>query len=768
MKLKKILAILLALALVLMMGQSVIFAEDAAAPVAESAEGESAEGESAESEGDAAAPAEEAAAPEGESAEGESAESEGDAAAPAEEAAAPEGESAEGAEGESAAEGGEGESAAEGAEGGDSAGGESAGGDSSGAAPAEESGPSIVQLEKEDMDELIIGAEGYEFTTDLHVGKLEIDPAAEITSQYPIIVFFDESESVENGTIIGNVQFVSDYDEVVAIVHTNDVHGHIEVEPYVKGLADELKASGEYSLVLTISAGDVYSGGEAVAGSYKGELIPAIVDKVYDVIVPGNNDVGPIGAIQEVFLTHLYDHTVVLCANGEVSEEGMPLADYGDAYEAKAGNELFDALYDKVALDAEGNLDLSAMGLENLEPGTPTHQHTMTVTTDKGTVIGLFGLTTSAGDQIILPNYTATSSMDATNTSIEELKNEGATAIIGVAHTGWMGIGSMEVSANDTNSWQIANNTADLDILIDGHTHSIINDGQGELVGEDPTLVNQAQCFGDCIGVMYVYLKDGKVLAVDGNVLIDMETIPADAEIQEMVDNALAKVKEDFGKPIGYTEYFLNGERIAAGNEGGTIRGNETNLGDLFTDVMLAALKEKTGLDLAFIAYPGFLLRASVEPGDITLETIQSVLGTGGFLYYAEYTAQDMVDLVSDSLAILYPDGEGVSFMHYSGLKATYIYNGGSGTLVTLTVGDTLIYDADNGGLQVGEDWSCLGVQNGMVEDKDDYDPEVIICDDLSETQEMVGDYFQTHEQGVDYVIYPNTVAPDGRVAPVE
>lgn len=44
-----------------------------------------------------------------------------------------------------------------------------------------------------------------------------------------------------------------EYDEVVAIVHTNDVHGFIEHEPYVKGFADQLKAGGKYDLVLTVS-----------------------------------------------------------------------------------------------------------------------------------------------------------------------------------------------------------------------------------------------------------------------------------------------------------------------------------------------------------------------------------------------------------------------------------------------------------------------------------------------------------------------------------
>ncbi len=57
----------------------------------------------------------------------------------------------------------------------------------------------------------------------------------------------------------------SDCDEVFVIVHTNDVHGYIEVEPYVKAVADEMRAEYGNSNVITVSAGDVFSGGNAVA-----------------------------------------------------------------------------------------------------------------------------------------------------------------------------------------------------------------------------------------------------------------------------------------------------------------------------------------------------------------------------------------------------------------------------------------------------------------------------------------------------------------------
>jgi len=642
------------------------------------------------------------------------------------------------------------------------------GGPGAGGANAPATGTETVVLIPEEVDELIIGPEGYEFTTDMYVGKLELDPAAEISSKYPVIVFFEESDSVENGTVIGNVQFVSDYDEVIAIVHTNDVHGHLDVEPYVKGFADELKDSGEYSLVLTVSAGDIYGGGEAVAGSYDGELIPAIMDGIYDVIAPGNNDFGSSGVVrQNILLSHLFDHTQTICANIETKPEGLAVADYAENYEAVIGDELFDELYDKVNANDDGSLDMSGLGLENLPGDAPAYPHTATFTTDNGTVIGLYGITTSGG--AIDVDVDGLSSINSSQASVDELKAEGADIVVGVGHTGWMGEGASGASSNDTNSWQLADKVTGLDVFVDGHTHSIINDGQGVLVGTDPTYVNQAESFGNCIGVIYMYVKDGDVLAVDGNVIKDMSEITPDEGIQELVDQAMAKVKEDFGKPIAHTEYFLNGERISSGNEGGTVRGNETNLGDLMTDVIRAAASEKMGVDYDFVAYPGFWLRSSVEPGDITLESLQAIFANPTVLYYDTYNADQVLAMVQKGLGSVYPEKEDTTFNHYSGIEVTYSYNAGSGTPITIKVGDTLVYDAANGGIQVDADWTCEGVLTMTGGEIDNYTGDMAnwICHDKGEVQKMVGDWFQSHGED-DYTVYPNTVAPAGRIVPVE
>lgn len=624
-----------------------------------------------------------------------------------------------------------------------------------------------ITLTPEVLDELIIGAEGYEFTTDMYVGRLEIDSQAELTAEYPVIVFFEESDSVENGAHSGNVQFVSDYDEIIAIIHTNDVHGHIEVEPYIKGFADALKASGEYSLVLTVSAGDIYGGGEAVAGSYNGEFIPAIMDSIYDVIAPGNNDFGSTGvARQNILLARLYEHTQTLFANAQTQEGGLTLAEYAADYEPIIGIELFDELYEKVTVAADGSLDLSALEMTDLEGKTAAYQSTAVFTTETGTQVGLFGLCTTGGALAV--DLDSLGSITTAQECVNELRASGADVVVGVGHTGWMGVGATTASSNDTNSWQLANQVTGLDAFVDGHTHSVINQGQGVLVGEEPTLVNQAESFGYCIGVMYLYVRDGEVIAMDGNVIKDMSDITPDADVQALVDLAMARVEEDFGQPIAETPYFLNGERMSAGNEGGTVRGNETNLGDLVTDVILAAASEKMGVEYDFCVYPGYWIRSSVEAGDITLESIQGVFANPTVLYYDTYTGEQIVSLVTKGLGSVYPDKEDSTFNQYAGIRVTYTYNSGVGTPVTIEVGDTLVYDGNSGGLLVDDSWTCEGVLTMTGGEIDSYTGDMAnwICHDKTEVHELVSNWFASHTAD-DYTIYPNTVAPDGRIVEV-
>ena len=551
-----------------------------------------------------------------------------------------------------------------------------------------------------------------------------------------------------------------DYDEVIAIVHTNDVHGNIEVEPYVKGLADQLKRSGDYSLVLTVSAGDVYSGGKAVAGYYNGELIPAIMDQVYDVAVPGNNDFPAGGLAGNALLSALYTRTKTICANIRAKAD-TDVAAYAAGYAPKIGAEDFAAMYDGVALAADGSLDFSALKLGTIAAGASPWDETLIVETDKGTKLGLFGLTCTEGQMASMGD--SQGSVAAAKAAVEALQGK-ADVIVGVAHTGWTGKGSdTPAQVNDANSWMVASAAQGMNALIDAHTHSVINGGGGCYVGN--VLVNQAGAYGSKIGVMYFYLKDGKVVAKRAELIDrkDFDKITPDAAVQATVDAALERINAVAGPALVTTPVFLNGGTDLS-NAGGSVRANETNMGDFVTDILRAAASEKTGTDYAFTYIPGYCVRASVEEDiEITKIEIASILGMQFRLAAQEYTAADIVALVSDSISAI--GTPSAKFFQYSGLYITYRVENGVGVPVTIRVGEELIYNADRGGILVGDDWKVTALRNLHPNDSQwDGAEEDLICKDLDEVRELFRAYLASHEAGRDYSFYPNTVAPDGRI----
>ena len=77
-------------------------------------------------------------------------------------------------------------------------------------------------------------------------------------------------------------------DAAFTVLHTNDSHGNVQHEAYLKALADTKKQNGENVLIL--AAGDLFHG-RLIASLSKGTSIAKIMNEVgYDYIAPGNHD----------------------------------------------------------------------------------------------------------------------------------------------------------------------------------------------------------------------------------------------------------------------------------------------------------------------------------------------------------------------------------------------------------------------------------------------------------------------------------------------
>ncbi len=80
----------------------------------------------------------------------------------------------------------------------------------------------------------------------------------------------------------------SGYSGVVTIVHTNDVHSNVAVEPYVKGYVDALRASGKN--VVLVSAGDAFKG-TPFASMTDGLDVATVMNMTgYEIFTMGNHE----------------------------------------------------------------------------------------------------------------------------------------------------------------------------------------------------------------------------------------------------------------------------------------------------------------------------------------------------------------------------------------------------------------------------------------------------------------------------------------------
>lgn len=241
-----------------------------------------------------------------------------------------------------------------------------------------------------------------------------------------------------------------------------------------------------------------------------------------------------------------------------------------------------------------------------------------------------------------------------------------------------------------------------------------------------------------------------------------MTGVQPDADVQAAVDRCYGRLAADgYTEVWATTEHYLNGDRISTGNPAGGVRANETNLGDLVADGILWVAQDLwTENDISIALYPGFWVRSSINPGDITLVDAMSVFANPLKIYYAEYTAQELVSKMTISCAKL--GQENNNMFQVAGLKCTY--DPATNAIVSLTVGDELIYE--NGEYLVGDDWTvgCAAeVGGGDMSSVPDDSPLLIVPN----KEEMARQWCRFLAEG-DYTIYPDELCPAGRVVPAE
>ncbi len=393
----------------------------------------------------------------------------------------------------------------------------------------------------------------------------------------------------------------------VVVLFENDVH--CAVEGYAKLAAQITGAELRTPFVTVVSAGDFVQGD--VTGSVtQGESIIDIMNRVgYDYVALGNHEFD-FGMEQMQNLTQKLAAEEV-CAN------------FTDLTTGKLN-------FRPYVMERYGNVGIAYLGL--ITPSTATSVSPKTFHDGEGnTVYGFHPDNFYANAQYW----------------IDEAIDEGADYVVVLSHLGDVKEGEYPTSE------EFVGKTKGVDVVLDGHSHSVIpgkvlNNAEGK-----PVLLASAGASFEFVGKLE--------LSMEGEFSVELlrtDTLESDPGVASYVE----KVKEDV---------LVAGERIVGESAFGLaavdsmgewlVRDREMPVGNFCAD----AFREILGTDVGMINGGG--IRDGIAAGKITYNNLMSVFPFGNTACVVSLTGAQLADVLEVAVRAL-PERSG-SFMQVSGLR---------------------------------------------------------------------------------------------------
>ena len=267
-----------------------------------------------------------------------------------------------------------------------------------------------------------------------------------------------------------------------------------------------------------------------------------------------------------------------------------------------------------------------------------------------GVRIGFFGLTTPDTAFLTAPaNVQGVDFADIVETSeaaVAYLQEQGVDMIVAVAHLGY--------GQGLNRSGSLAQAVEGIDLIIDGHSHTFLE--EGILVGD--TLIVQVEDHGQYLGRVEAVFYDNELQSVTASV-IDVayarENFEPVSEITALIEDILAGQQEEMGVVVGYIGHTLYDDDI---------RISEMPLGNLIADATLYA----TGADIALQNGGG--MRDVIAAGEITHGDIIAVLPFGNYVTVVEITPAVLRETLENGVVMM-PEPSG-RFPQIAGFSFTF------------------------------------------------------------------------------------------------
>ena len=213
------------------------------------------------------------------------------------------------------------------------------------------------------------------------------------------------------------------------------------------------------------------------------------------------------------------------------------------------------------------------------------------------------------------------------------------------------------LESSEFNSLNLAKEVDGIDLIVDGHSHTVLPNGI--TIGD--TLIVQTGNHAYNLGKTTIEL-DGKKITAKNAELLDATAVKRIAPIPDKdVARAIRKMqvqnKKLFDEVVAQNANELSGEY-------NLIRTQEMELGDLIVD----SFRWKTGADIAIVNSGA--IRANLPAGNVTKGDLMAIFPFGNQLQVAEISGVKIREVLEHSVSA-YPDTFG-GFLQVSGIQFTF------------------------------------------------------------------------------------------------
>lgn len=417
-------------------------------------------------------------------------------------------------------------------------------------------------------------------------------------------------------------------------MHMNDTHASLANA--AKAVTAVKKVRGEKPQSLLLHAGDVFSG-TLYFNEFKGQADVAAMNLMkYDAMTFGN---------------HEFDL-------GNSNEGHQALVDFIEAAE-----------FSFVSSNVDFSKDNKFTGLfSDLISSKPEKGQIYNgiIREINGEKVGIFGLTTVETKQISSPGAVQFEDyVKEAEKAVAAFKDKGVNKIIALTHIGF------DDNAAVDNDMNLAKEVEGIDIIVGGHTHTELKAPVVVKNNQTPTIIVQAKANNEYLGLLNVeFDKNGVVVKHNGQ-LIEIGKLAEDAEAVNVLKPFKEKVDKVAAEKIDVkASNALENPRTNGDDTKPSVRKNETILGNLITDGMLAKAKQFTGKNVVMALQNGGGIRAAIPAGEITVGQVIEVLPFGNTLAVMDVTGTELKAAFEHSLGS-YPKENG-GFLHVGGAKVEY------------------------------------------------------------------------------------------------